>query len=293
VAESAVDCDVVFHVAGLAPRSAPAKVLRWVHVAGAENVLTGVRHQSVPRLVHVSCADVTLHPGDRMHWDENRTLSSLPLGAHARTKLMGEELLLAASDDRLTVTALRPALIWGPGDDDGLAALAREARKGFPLFGGGRNVVATTHIDNLLQALLSAASADDVAGRAYYITDGEFHEAREFFARLLAALGLPAPRASAHLGLARAGQRVRALWAGSDGSEARLVARATSALFDLSAATKDLGYEPRVAFDEALEQLGRWLRDEGGVEALLTRARQFHLLYLTKILSRSPDPVFV
>jgi nucleoside-diphosphate-sugar epimerase len=274
VAGAARGKDVVFHAAGLSPREAPAKVLRWVHVAGSENVLGALRHVGVPRLVHLSCADVTLHDGDRMHWDEKRVLPGAPLGPHARTKLMAEELLLSASDEQLTVTALRPALVWGPGDRDGLAALSREARAGgLALPGGGRNLLATTHIHNLVRAALAAAEQPDVAGRAYYVTDGEFLEAREFFGRLCTALGLPAPRASAPLGVAMAMRKVRGLFGASGSAEALLAARARSALFDLSQARRDLGYEPELKLDTALAELASWVSAQGGLEALIAGSR--------------------
>lgn len=274
VANAAKGADALIHAAGLPRRTAPTRVLSWVHVAGSENVLMAARHVGVPRLVHVSCADVSLHEGDRMHWDEKRALPDEPLGPHARTKAMAEELLLAASDDRLTVTALRPAVLWGPGDRDGIAALVREARAGgFRLFGGARNLVATTHIRNLTQAALAALSAQDVGGRAYYITDGEFHEAREFYGRLLDALGLPPPKTSGNLALARARLRFLGLFTNTEGRFAEVVARSTSALFDLSQATKDLGYDPQVAFDAALAELTAWVRSQGGLDALVAQAR--------------------
>jgi nucleoside-diphosphate-sugar epimerase len=71
VAEAARGCELVFHAAGIASLHAPARVLRWVHVAGTENVLRAARHAKVKRVVHISCADVSLSAEDRMHWDES------------------------------------------------------------------------------------------------------------------------------------------------------------------------------------------------------------------------------
>jgi nucleoside-diphosphate-sugar epimerase len=275
VAEAAKGCQLAFHSAGLRPFQAPADVLRWVHVAGTENVLNALRHVRVQKLVHVSCADVTLHDGDRMHWDEQRALPERPVGAHARTKLVAEELALATSDERLGVVALRPAFLWGAGDIDGVAALARETEgAGFLLYAGGRNLVATTHITNLVRAALSAATRDEALGHAYYITDAEFQEAREFYGKLLSTLGLKPPRTGGHLGVTLARSRVRSLFGDRTGAaEARALSRARSALFDISRATKDLGYESGISIDGALAEISTWLSTEGGLDAVLKKAR--------------------
>ena len=52
--------------------------LRWVHVAGTENVVRAARHVGLRRVVHMSCAEVSLYAGDRMHWDEARVLPIRP-----------------------------------------------------------------------------------------------------------------------------------------------------------------------------------------------------------------------
>lgn len=266
--------DVLFHAAGSPELSAPKRVLTWLHVAGTENVLRAARHAGVRRVVHVSCADVSLSDQDRMHWDEQRALPGKPIGPHAETKLMAEELALAESDDTLEVTALRPALLWGPDDIDGLARLLRGVRDGsFTLYGGGRNIIATTHIDNLTRAALLAASAPRAPARAYYISDGEFLEAREFYARLFAALELGAPPLSGSLPLALAKAHARALLGGHEGVRAELLRRAKSALFDVSRATHDLDYEAKVELDARFVELAAWFQALGGAEAVLTRAR--------------------
>jgi nucleoside-diphosphate-sugar epimerase len=275
IARAAEDCDVLFHAAGLPPTAAPARVLRWLHVAGAENVLRAARHVGVERVVHLSCADVSLTHEDRMHWDEKRVLTRAPVGLFAQTKLMAEELMLAASDDELEVVALRPARLWGPDDVDGVARLARAARSGaFRLVEGGRNIVATTHIDNLVKACISAAEAEAAPARAYYITDGEFLEAREFFVKLAGALGLAPPELNASFVVAWTAANWRA-HVERDGGAAQmeLLRLSKSALFDLSGAVHDLGYEPAIDLEARLLELRAWLDAEGGIDAVAARAR--------------------
>lgn len=275
IARAAHGCDVLFQTAGITALSAPARVLRWVHVAGTENALRAARHAHVRRFIHLSCADVSLCNEDRMHWDEARVLAHPPVGDFARSKLMAEEIALAASDRELEVTAIRPALLWGPGDVNGLAALAGEARQGGArIYDGGRNILALTHIDNLMQACMTAMTAIDAPSRAYYITDGEFIDAREVLPKLLAAAGLPSKLHDQGLTSALFEARLKAkLGLGAKGADAQLLRRGKSALFDLSRARKDLDYTPRVEFASALAQLRAWIEGEGGIDAVIRRAR--------------------
>jgi nucleoside-diphosphate-sugar epimerase len=275
VARAAQGCDVLFQTAGITALGAPKRVLRWVHVAGTENVLRAARYARVRRLVHLSCSDVSLCNEDRMHWDEARVLAQPPLGDFARSKLMSEEIALAASDRELEVTALRPALLWGPGNVEGLAGLAREARRGGArIFDGGRNILPLTHIDNLIQACLSAMTATEAPSRAYYITDGEFIDAREALPKLLSAAGLPTKLRDSSLtaALVYAGLQTK-LGLGGRGAEEEILRRGRSALFDLSRARKDLDYAPRVELASGVEGLRAWIERQGGIDKVIARAR--------------------
>ncbi len=275
IARAATACDAIVHAAGITSMRAPERVLRWVHIAGTENVLRAARHMGVRRVLHLSCADVTLARDDRMHWDEARVLPQDPIGSFARSKLMAEEIALCASDATLEVSALRPALLWGPGDVHGLAQLAREhAQAGVVLYDQGRNVLGTTYIDNLTQAALKALHAPQAPGRAYYITDGEFLEARELYTRLLGALELPIKFAEKSASMAL----LRARWLPKLGmtarpNEAEILRRAKSALFDLSSAAKDLGYTPSLDLSAQLEALASWVRAQGGLGAVIQKVR--------------------
>jgi 2-alkyl-3-oxoalkanoate reductase len=275
VARAAEGCEVIFHAAGIADVDAPPLVLRWVHVAGSENVMRAARFAKVRRVVYLSCADVSLTGEDRMHWDEKRVLATPPTGLHARTKLMAEELMLAGSDETLEVTALRPALLWGPGDIDGITRLVRAVRTGgFTLYGGGRNIVATTHIDNLVRAALLAAHAPDAPARPYYVTDGEFLEAREFYTRLFSALGLAPLRLTGSLSYALTRASLSDWLRKTGGSRrAETLRTGRSALFDVSRATFDLGYEAKLDLDAKIAELSEWVAAQGGLDRVLLKAR--------------------
>ena len=123
---------------------------------------------------------------------------------------MAEEIALSASDEGLEVVALRPALLWGPGNLTGLAQLKHEIdRGGVLLYEQGRNILATTHVDHLLQATEQALTAPHAPAHAYYVTDGEFLEARELYTRLLKAAGLPVKFRDAGLTVSLLGARAQ------------------------------------------------------------------------------------
>ncbi|NBO93229.1 MAG: hypothetical protein EBV06_13100, partial [Planctomycetia bacterium] len=61
------------------------------------------------------------------------------------------------------------------------------------------------------------------------------------------------------------------LWPNAEPPMTRFVARelATSHWFDLTAARRDLGYEPRVSIAEGLERLRKWLKSQSDREPLI------------------------
>jgi nucleoside-diphosphate-sugar epimerase len=257
IAGAADGADVIFVAVGL-PDGRPAAAYQWLHVAGVENVLAAARHVGVPRVVLVSCADVVLADEERVHWDEKRDLAHPPIGPRARAMKLAEEVALSQSDAALAVTAVRPAWLWGPGDRARVAALVREGRRaGVDLCGGGKNLVATTYVDHLVDAVLAAARSPAAPGQAYYVGDAELLEVGEFLGMLSRALELPPPRtAPSYL--------VRRLWAsmGRGGlSVEEVVRRGRGTYFDTQKVATELGVEPVVSVDEGMKRLAAWYRE--------------------------------
>ena len=107
--------------------------------------------------------------------------------------------MLAANDADLATVALRPRLIWGPGDTQILPRLVARARAGrLRLVGDGRNKVDTTYIDNAAQAHFDAlehlAPGASCAGKAYFVSNGEPMAMGDLLDALLAATGTPPVR---------------------------------------------------------------------------------------------------
>jgi len=268
IAAAAAGCTHVINAAGIVSPRAHARALKWTHVAGTENLINACRHANVQRLVFMSCTDVTLDNHDRVHWGELKPVPGKPFGARAQSLQLAEDLALSASDDQLETVGLRPSWVWGPGDTSRLPGLCAEALSGgIQLVGGGKNYLATTYIDHLVEATLSALTAEDCAGRAFHIMDPVFQDARDYFAALSEALGMPKPRDGKPFAIAWPLARMR-------GGAAELLQRGRSSLFDFSNACGKLDYDPQVSFEQGLSALAAWVQEQGGLEAVAALGKE-------------------
>ena len=263
IADAAKGCTHVLNAAGIVSPRAHPRALKWTHVAGMENVLNACRHERVKRLVHIACTDVTLANHDRVHWGELKPVPGDPFGPRAQSLQLAEDLLISSAGPELETISLRPAWVWGPGDTSRMPQLCAEALDGgIKLVGSGKNYLATTYIDHLVDAAVAALDADDAPGRAYHIIDPVFQHARDFFYALSEKLDFPSPRDGKPFAIAWPIARVRGQGA------AELLQRGKDTLFDFSMACGKLDYDPQVSFDEGLVALAAWVSEMGGPEAV-------------------------
>jgi nucleoside-diphosphate-sugar epimerase len=140
-----------------------------------------------------------------------------PEDAYGISKREAEAALLAPGAlAPMTVTALRPPLVYGPGVRANFARLLQTVVRGVPLpFGGLDNRRSLVFVGNLSSAVAFAIDAPALAGQACFVTDGEDVSTPELIRRIAAAQGrparlLPVPPAWLRAGLALAGRRAEA-----------------------------------------------------------------------------------
>jgi nucleoside-diphosphate-sugar epimerase len=272
VEKAVAGCDVVFHVAAKAGVWGRYTDFYTTNVVGTENVITACKKHAVCRLVYTSTPSV-VHAGTDIEGADE----SLPYPQHfesyySETKAKAEKAVLAANGPELATVALRPHLIFGPGDPHLVPRILEAARKGRLKRIGSRPVkVDVTYIDNAAQAHLHAADRLAIgsapAGKAYFISNGEPVELWPFIDRILAEAGLPPLTKSIAAWKARLAGRIFEFvyWLFRLPGEpplTRFVASqlSTSHWYDISAARRDLGYQPTVSVEEGLRRLGERLR---------------------------------
>lgn len=263
--------DAVVHVAAKPGIWGPLDDFYATNVLGTENVLSACRRAGVGRLVYTSSPSVVFSGGDMEGVDERVPYPSHYEAHYPRTKAMAERAVLAANGPNLATVALRPHLVWGPGDNHLLPRLFARARAGQLRRIGRRNPkVDSVYVDNAAAAHLLALDRltpdSPSAGRAYFITNGEPMGVWDLIDSLLEAAGLPKITRSVPAWFAVGIGGVLELVHGGLGLKAeprmtRFVARelSTAHWFDISAARRDLGYEPEVSIAEGLKRLARSL----------------------------------
>ncbi len=260
-----IDC--VYHAAALV-----AGAGRWIdfleiNVLGTERLLQAALEHDVRRVVHVSSIGVypEREPGavitEADGYDDNPSR-----GGYTRSKIWADRIAAwYARERQAPVTVIRPGTIWGPGGKNNPVRAGARVGPLSLVFGDGENVLPLTYVDNVVDALVLAARRDDAVGRAYNIVDDERITQRTFLERLGPALGkdvralyvpLPALRpvaAAADLAKAalRGGRR------SPQGMYSRITRSVQSVHYDTARAKAELGWKPRVDFEEALARLGR------------------------------------
>jgi nucleoside-diphosphate-sugar epimerase len=272
--EKAVEgCDVVIHTAAKAGVWGRYADFFDTNVTGTQNVVAACKKLGARRLVYTSTPSV-VHGGD----DVEGANESLPYPQHfeayySETKAKAEKALLAANGPDIATVSLRPHLIFGPGDPHLVPRIVAAAKAGRLRRIGTRPVkVDVTYIDNAAQAHLDAADRLDIgtapAGKAYFISNGEPVELWPFINRILEEAGVPPVTRTVSPWKAKLAGRVLewayrfAPFVRGEPPMTRFIASqlSTSHWYDISAARRDLGYEPTVSVEEGLRRLGERLR---------------------------------
>lgn len=271
VKRAAEGCDLVFHVAAKAGVWGPYEEFYRANVLGTKHVIDACRLHGIKRLVHTSSPSVVFDGSDMEGVDESVPYPDHFEAFYPQTKAEAEQLVLQANDQTLATVALRPHLIWGPEDNHLVPRILERGAKGALRKLGSREcLVDTVYVDNAALAHLQAADHLDVgsvvAGKAYFLSQGEPLPIWDVVNRILDAGGLPPVTRTLSPSLAYTIGTILEKVYGllklkGEPRMTRFVAKelSTSHWFDLSAAKNDFGYQPEVTFDEGIERLREWL----------------------------------
>jgi nucleoside-diphosphate-sugar epimerase len=266
--------DIVFHVAALAGIWGPWEDYYTTNVVGTETVVDSCRKNKVPMLVYTSTPSVVFNREHIKGGNESLDYAATFLCNYARSKVLAEKIVLAANSESLLTCALRPHLIWGPGDPHLLPRLMESGRKGLlKRVGDGTNLVDISYIDNVAHAHLLAAKnlseKGTAAGRPYFVSQGKPVNLWSWINQLFAEMNIPQVKSSLSFPAAyRLGGMLEIVYKTfklkNEPRMTRFLAEqlAKSHYFSTENAFEDLGYEPVVSIEEGLQRTIKWLKSQ-------------------------------
>ncbi len=274
--------DVVFHSASLVhTKHNRLETVRAVNIDGTRNVLRACQQHAVPRLVYVSSASVVYDGHDIENGDESLPYAPSFPAPYAETKRIAEEEVLKANGQHGVLTcAIRPHVVFGPGDTRLLPAILSRAREGklkFRVGLGEKKLSDFTYVTNVVDAMLAAdlrlVPDSPVPGQAYFITNGEPMSFWDFVAQVLPPLGYQPPKLAIPRAIAYAAAAVREAFdtyvrGGTLNAEEGLSRFAIRYIcshhyFSHARATRELGYVPRVRMAEGIANAIAYSREHG------------------------------
>jgi len=280
VVQTAADgCDAIVHLAAKVGVVGEWEEYRSINVDGTRNVIAAAQRRGIGRVVHVSSPSVA-HGGEPIIGDgADEPVLGRRRAWYPESKAMAEIDALRAASDELGVVAIRPHLVWGPGDTQLVGRIVERAAAGrLALVGGGRALVDTTYIDNAVDALVAALDSvvpgAPCSGRAYVVSNGEPRTIRELVEGICRAAGVPFEPRSVSLRVGRSvGAAVERIWPllrrDDEPPLTQFLAEqlGTAHWFDPRPARDDLGWTPSVSIDDGLARLAAWYAADRDVTA--------------------------
>ncbi len=277
VEQACRDIDVVFHTAAIAGIWGDWKEFHGINTVGTRNVVDACESRGVGKLVYTSSPSVVFNGDHQININEDVPYPTRWLAHYPHSKALAEKHVLESNDNsKLLTCALRPHLIWGPGDRHLIPRLLTRARtKQLRKVGDGGNIVDNIYIDNAASAHLQAAEALEpgsaVCGKAYFISQDDPVNCWDWINEILSLAGIsPVRRSISYYWAYRIGWMLETYHDTFNIKREPRMTRflasqlAKSHCYDISRAKADFGYEIKVSIDEGMRRLEEEMREERG-----------------------------
>ncbi len=260
--------DAIFHVAALAGVWGKYEDYYGINYLGTKNLIEVAQEKGVSRFIYTSTPSVVFNKDDLLGVGEEQPYASEFLNGYSETKTLAEKLVLAANNGQSFLTcAIRPHLIWGPGDPHLFPRVIQKGRQGkLRVVGNGENLVDVIYVENAalahVQAFEHLTPGSPVCGEAYFVGQERPVKLWDFINQVLAHVKVEPVSGSIDVAAA-----YRLGWLLEKGFRllginrpeppmTRFVALnlGKSHYFSHEKARRDFGYVPRVSIEEGLRR---------------------------------------
>lgn len=270
--EAFSNIDTVFHAAAKAGIWGPWQQYWHTNVLGTQHVVRKCQEHGIKRLIYTSTPSVVFAGDDICGGDERLPYAEKFLCNYARSKVMAEQHVLKSNSSALQTCAIRPHLIWGPGDPHLIPRLLERGRaRALKVIGNGQNLVDISYIDNVVLAHVLAAEkmvkSGEIGGQAYFIGQERPVKLWDWINGIFTELDVePVTRRVPFLIAYALGGVMEAVYrilpTQNEPKMTRFLAEqlAYSHYFSHAKAAREFGYEPAVSLEEGQKMLLKWLQ---------------------------------
>ena len=245
------------HCAALSSPWGTRAAFERANIRGTHRALLLALEAGATRFVHISSPSIYFRFADQEGVREDMPLPR-PVNTYAATKAASEQLVLAVPD--LSPVILRPRGLYGPGDTALLPRLLRvAATRPLPLMRGGVAATDLTYIDDVADAAITTLRAKAVPSQTYNVSGGEALSIRGVAERAGAKANVSVRwRKMPWSAVMAAARAAEIACAALPGRPEPMVTAYSAGLFafrqtlDISRMERELGWRPRVSFDEGL-----------------------------------------
>ncbi|MFN8411396.1 MAG: NAD(P)-dependent oxidoreductase [Anaerolineales bacterium] len=257
--------DTIFHLAAITLDTGPRELHQQVTVEGTRHI---VEAAAAHKAKVILTSSVTVY-GVKIQTDVlNEELEwGQPAGFYSTHKQLQEKLARElAQKHNIELVVIRPGNVYGPHSPQWVNSVLSELKRGTPtLLGGGHGDCGFVYMDNLVDAFILASENPKAIGRIYNIGDGFGLTWRQYFTDLANIANAPQPKIIPRwLGRALAGV-IEPVWYGL-----KLKGRppltyeafnlvASNFQFPSTRAKEELGYTPKVSYEQAMEAIKKSL----------------------------------
>jgi len=169
--------DQAFHLAGVT-KAIEERTYFEVNALGTENLIHAcLEHNTrLQKLIYLSsqaAAGPCRNGGKKKESDLCE-----PVSPYGKSKRMGEELAIAHSHE-LPLIILRPCAVYGPRDKDIYAFFKLLSRRIKPCLSGQEHHISLCYVQDIIQAILLAAEAQQPSGEIFFLSDGHDYRVEE------------------------------------------------------------------------------------------------------------------
>jgi len=259
--------DKVFHIAALFRQQGVGQdVFKKVNAESVEHLLKASIEHGVSRFVH--CSTVGVH-GHVVESPANEDAPFGPGDIYQETKLQGEEIARRYMNDGcLPVTIVRPAGIYGPGDMRFLKLFRAIYRRRFVMIGAGTVNYHFTYVDDLVDGIILSSQLEQAIGHTYILGGKEYVPLNQLVTMIAEELQVKPPGLRLPMWPVYAAGFACEVICKPFGLEPPLYRRRIdffkkNRAFDISKASQELGYQPKVNLQEGIHRTAAWYKQRG------------------------------